>query len=131
MVEFDALIQVNRGYYNSFQFQFADNITNTPVNLTGYTLSATFRERGSSPLLLTLADPDIASISPEIGLIDLIIDEDNSKILPSRDMTYCHPCEGMIKTCIMQIHGVFDGKIYLLGTIAIDNISSTIEGETP
>ena len=131
MVEFDALIQVNRGYYNSFQFQLVDDITNAPVDLTGYTLSATFRERGSTPLLLTLTDPEVALPDPISGSIDIIIDETNSQLLPSRDLTYCHPCEGMAKTCVMQVHGETGGKKYLLLTVAIDNISSTSDGETP
>jgi hypothetical protein len=131
VVEFDALIQINRGYYNSFQFQMIDDITNTPVDFAGYTLSATFRERGNTPLLLTLTTPDISTPDPVSGSINVIIDEDNSKLLPSRDLTHCRPCEGITHTCIMQIHGVFDEKIYLLGTVAVDNISSTIDGETP
>lgn len=131
MIEFDALIQTNRGYYNSFQFQLIDDITNTPVNLAGYTLSATFRERGSTPLLLTLTTPDILTPDPISGLINVIIDEDNSKLLPSRDLTHCRSCEGIVHTCIMQLHGEFELKKYLLLTVAVDNISSTIDGETP
>ena len=131
MVEFDALIQVNRGFYNSLQFQLIDDITNTPVDFTGYTLSATFRERGSTPLLLTLTDPDISTPNPVSGSINVIIDEDNSKLLPSRDLTHCRPCEGITHTCIMQIHGETGGRKYLLLTVAVDNISSTIDGETP
>jgi hypothetical protein len=132
VVEFDALIQVNRGYYNSFQIGLVDETSGNPLDLTGYTLSATFRERGSTPLLLALTVPDISSptaIDQSLGLITIAISEASSLLLPSRDQTHCGSCEN-IRTCIMQIHGLTGGRNYLLATIAIDNISSTLAGET-
>jgi hypothetical protein len=130
MIEMDALFRVERGYYNSFQIQCIDEATRNPINLTGYDLFATFRERGATPLLLTLSDPNVASSNRTTGLIEIIINENNSQLLPSRDQTYCGSHCDSIRTCIMQIHGTTGGKTYLLATIAIDNISSTKSGET-
>jgi hypothetical protein len=134
VIDFDALVQIDRGYYNSFQVELTDEISGNPLDLTGYTLSATFRERGSTPLLLTLGDPDISSpteFDQASGMVTVVISEASSELLPSRDQTHCGLCLETTRTCIMQINGVINSKNYLLATIAIDNISSTLRGETP
>jgi hypothetical protein len=133
VIDLDALVEASRGHYQSFEIQLVDDITNGPLDLTGWQLTATVRERGKTPLLLVLGTPKIAAVLPREGKITIIIDEIDSKLLPSRDRTHYHhhhhDCP--THTCVMQITGITQGRNYLLATIGIDNHSSTTDGETP
>ncbi len=132
MIDFDAKIQTSRGHYQSFAFDLVDEISNQPLDLANFTLDATFRERGKTPLLLTLSSPKISSQDTSAGTVSVILDEVDSRLLPSRDRTHCHNDEFNCPahTCVMQINGTAYGRKYLLATIGIDNISSTSDGET-
>jgi hypothetical protein len=129
MVDPDTFIQTSRGNYQSFFFDLVDEITGLPVNLTGYTLEATFRERGTSPLLLTTpAGAKLLTPDPFLGKIQLIINEADTLLLPSRDLTHCGCTADPPFTCFCQIDGTISGQRYQLVTIAIDNIASTAAG---
>jgi hypothetical protein len=129
MVDPDTFIQTSRGNYQSFFFDLVDDATGLPVNLTGYTLEATFRERGTGPLLLTtVTGAKLASADPPSGRIQLVINEADTLLLPSRDLSYCGCPTDPQYTCFCQIDGTISGKRYQLATIAIDNISSTVVG---
>jgi hypothetical protein len=131
VIDPDVFIQTSRGNYQSFFFDLVDDITGLPVNLTGYVLEATFRERGTSPLLLTTAaGAKLLTIDPVAGKIQLIISEADTLLLPSRDLTYCGCPADPPYTCFCQIDGTVSGNRYQLVTIGIDNISSTKSGGT-
>jgi hypothetical protein len=131
VIDFDALLETSRGNYHSFFIDLVDEVTNTPVNLTGYALEATFRERGTSPLLLTIpAGAKLLVSEPADGRVQLILNEADTQVLPSRDLTYCGCETDPQYTCIAQINGTTGGRRILLATIAIDNISSTVVGGT-
>jgi hypothetical protein len=131
VIDPDVFIQTSRGNYQLFTFDLVDETTGIPVNLAGYTLEATFRERGTSPLLLTTTQgAKLLAANPVDGKIQLIIDEGDTLLLPSRDLTYCGCSLDPPHTCFCQIDGTVFGKRYSLVTIAIDNISSTVVGGT-
>jgi hypothetical protein len=90
MIDPDVLIQTSRGNYHSFFLDLVDTSTGFPVNLLGYTLIATYRERGATPLLATtIPGPKLVATNPTGGQINLVIDEGDTQLLPSRDLTYC------------------------------------------
>jgi hypothetical protein len=129
MIDPDVTIRIDRGCYQSFFFDLIDDTTRLPLNLTGYGLIATFRERGTTPLLLTTPLGDkLFSPDPAGGRVQLIIDEADTVVLPSRDLMHC-VCSDTF-TCFCQIDGIVSGRRYQLATIAVDNISSTSAGET-
>jgi hypothetical protein len=133
VIDLDAVVKIDRGHYQLFEIQLIDDRSMAPPNLSGWQLIATVRERGKTPLLLTLVTPKIIAISPIEGKILIEIDEVDSLVLPSRDRTYyhAHHHDCPTHTCVMQIDGITQGRRYLLATIGIDNHSSTIDGDTP
>lgn len=131
MINFDAQIQTSRGHHQSFDFALVDDETVAPVNLAGYTLEATFRERGAAPLLLTTTSPaKIFAVDPPSGVVTLVIEAADTLLLPSRDIHSVRYTGSIPYTCICQIDGLIGGRRYLLATVAIDNISSAVAGET-
>jgi hypothetical protein len=129
VIDPDVLVQTSRGNYQSFFFDLVDELTNTPLNLTGYTVEATYRERGSGPLLLTTpVGAKLLVTDPVSGRIQLVINEADTLVLPSRDLTYTNWNSDPPFTCFCQIDGTVDGNRYQLATIAIDNIASTVAG---
>jgi hypothetical protein len=129
VIDPDVFLQTSRGCYHSFFLDLVDEITGLPVSLVGYTLEATFRERGTSPLLATTASGSKLSIAnPTNGNIQLVVDETDTQLIPSRDLTYCGCISDPPYTCFCQIDGIYAGHRYSLVTIAIDNISSTSVG---
>jgi hypothetical protein len=131
MIDPDVQIQTSRGNYHSFFFDLVDEGTGLPINLTGYTLEATFRERGTSPLLLTTPQgAKLLASDPATGKIQLVINGADTLLLPSRDLTHCGCATDTPYTCFCQIDGTVSGNRYQLITIAIDNIASTAAGGT-
>ena len=131
MIDPDVSVRTSRGCHYSLFFDLVDEVTQLPVNLTGYNLVATFRERGSTALLVTTpTGPKLAITDAANGGISLVIDGADTMVLPSRDITYCGCYSDLPYTCFCQIEGYVGGNKYDLITIAIDNISSTAEGET-
>lgn len=132
MIDPDVLVQTSRGCYYPLFFDLVDEVTRLPVSLVGYNLVATYRERGKTALLATTpTGPKLAITDAVNGKISLVIDGADTRVLPSRDITYCGCLSNEPQyTCFCQIDGNIGGNKYQLITIAIDNISSTAEGET-
>jgi hypothetical protein len=127
MLANDIVIPCDRGKYQTYTFELFDLVSNTPVNLTGYDLYASFRERYDTPLLLTIGGDKVAAVDRPNGKVQLTINESDSLRIPSRDATFLNCCDTQY-TCWCQIDGIYDGRRYQLVNIAIDNISSTYVG---
>jgi hypothetical protein len=131
VIDPDVLIQTSRGCYYPLFFDLVDEVTRLPVSLVGYNLVATYRERGKTALLATTpTGPKLAITDAVNGKFSLVIDGADTRVLPSRDITYCGCYDDLPYTCFCQVEGQIGGNKYDLITIAIDNISSTAEGET-